>query len=68
MPTSFTLWRKARRVNGAASWLPGTNRLGFQSSMAVSEGTCRSDAKGATELEDPGRCEYQCGAQGRRIS
>lgn len=37
MPTLFHLWRKARRVNSAASWLPGTNRLGFQPSMAVSD-------------------------------
>ncbi|MCU7947185.1 MAG: hypothetical protein KZQ72_11175, partial [Candidatus Thiodiazotropha sp. (ex Cardiolucina cf. quadrata)] len=30
--------RKARRVYSLASRLPGTNRLGFQPSMALSEG------------------------------
>ncbi|MCM8857520.1 MAG: hypothetical protein LC541_18130 [Candidatus Thiodiazotropha sp.] len=32
------LWRKARRVYSLASRLPGTNRLGFQPSLALSEG------------------------------
>ncbi|MCM8854339.1 MAG: hypothetical protein LC541_01345 [Candidatus Thiodiazotropha sp.] len=31
------LWRKARRVYSLASRLPGTNRLGFQPSLALSE-------------------------------
>ncbi|MCM8854986.1 MAG: hypothetical protein LC541_05135 [Candidatus Thiodiazotropha sp.] len=30
------LWRKARRVYSLASRLPGTNRLGFQPSLALS--------------------------------
>ncbi|MCU7890509.1 MAG: hypothetical protein KZQ78_02415, partial [Candidatus Thiodiazotropha sp. (ex Ustalcina ferruginea)] len=34
----YPLWRKARRVYSLASRLPGTNRLGFQPSMALSEG------------------------------
>ncbi|MCM8882348.1 MAG: hypothetical protein LC541_03310 [Candidatus Thiodiazotropha sp.] len=33
------LWRKARRVYSLASRLPGTNRLGFQPSLALS-GCC----------------------------
>ncbi|MCM8857972.1 MAG: hypothetical protein LC541_10695 [Candidatus Thiodiazotropha sp.] len=32
------LWRKARRVYSLASRLPGTNRLGFQPSLALSDG------------------------------
>ncbi|MCM8855585.1 MAG: hypothetical protein LC539_07530 [Candidatus Thiodiazotropha sp.] len=32
------LWRKARRVYSLASRLPGTNRLGFQPSLALSGG------------------------------
>ncbi|MCM8882376.1 MAG: hypothetical protein LC541_03450 [Candidatus Thiodiazotropha sp.] len=32
------LWRKARRVYSLASRLPGTNRLGFQPSLALSAG------------------------------
>ncbi|MCM8855565.1 MAG: hypothetical protein LC541_04195 [Candidatus Thiodiazotropha sp.] len=32
------LWRKARRVYSLASRLPGTNRLGFQPSLALSVG------------------------------
>ncbi|MCM8857215.1 MAG: hypothetical protein LC539_16080 [Candidatus Thiodiazotropha sp.] len=31
------LWRKARRVYSLASRLPGTNRLGFQPSLALSD-------------------------------
>ncbi|MCM8856920.1 MAG: hypothetical protein LC541_04935 [Candidatus Thiodiazotropha sp.] len=34
------LWRKARRVYSLASRLPGTNRLGFQPSLALSDGQC----------------------------
>ncbi|MCM8857998.1 MAG: hypothetical protein LC539_20115 [Candidatus Thiodiazotropha sp.] len=35
------LWRKARRVYSLASRLPGTNRLGFQPSLALS--VCMGD-------------------------
>ncbi|MES9851109.1 MAG: hypothetical protein ABW170_04675 [Candidatus Thiodiazotropha sp. L084R] len=35
----YPLWRKARRVYSLTSRLPGTNRLGFQPSLALSE--CR---------------------------
>ncbi|MES9851090.1 MAG: porin [Candidatus Thiodiazotropha sp. L084R] len=34
----YPLWRKARRVYSLTSRLPGTNRLGFQPSLALSEG------------------------------
>ncbi|MCU7945971.1 MAG: hypothetical protein KZQ72_04895 [Candidatus Thiodiazotropha sp. (ex Cardiolucina cf. quadrata)] len=37
----YPLWRKARRVYSLASRLPGTNRLGFQPSMALSVGNTR---------------------------
>ncbi|MCU7878471.1 MAG: hypothetical protein KZQ84_17050, partial [Candidatus Thiodiazotropha sp. (ex Lucinoma borealis)] len=44
------LWRKARRVYSLASRLPGTNRLGFQPSMAlsvsISNGAIVSPARG----------------------
>ncbi|MES9852370.1 MAG: hypothetical protein ABW170_11110 [Candidatus Thiodiazotropha sp. L084R] len=33
----YPLWRKARRVYSLTSRLPGTNRLGFQPSLALSE-------------------------------
>ncbi|MES9854369.1 MAG: hypothetical protein ABW170_21360 [Candidatus Thiodiazotropha sp. L084R] len=36
----YPLWRKARRVYSLTSRLPGTNRLGFQPSLALSEGVC----------------------------
>ncbi|MES9853078.1 MAG: hypothetical protein ABW170_14760 [Candidatus Thiodiazotropha sp. L084R] len=32
----YPLWRKARRVYSLTSRLPGTNRLGFQPSLALS--------------------------------
>ncbi|MES9850539.1 MAG: hypothetical protein ABW170_01745 [Candidatus Thiodiazotropha sp. L084R] len=35
----YPLWRKARRVYSLTSRLPGTNRLGFQPSLALS-GCC----------------------------
>ncbi|MES9850344.1 MAG: hypothetical protein ABW170_00750 [Candidatus Thiodiazotropha sp. L084R] len=35
----YPLWRKARRVYSLTSRLPGTNRLGFQPSLALSEGS-----------------------------
>ncbi|MES9852928.1 MAG: hypothetical protein ABW170_14000 [Candidatus Thiodiazotropha sp. L084R] len=38
----YPLWRKARRVYSLTSRLPGTNRLGFQPSLALSDGS--SDA------------------------
>ncbi|MES9854155.1 MAG: hypothetical protein ABW170_20270 [Candidatus Thiodiazotropha sp. L084R] len=41
----YPLWRKARRVYSLTSRLPGTNRLGFQPSLALSDGitvTCSS--------------------------
>ncbi|MES9852073.1 MAG: hypothetical protein ABW170_09605 [Candidatus Thiodiazotropha sp. L084R] len=34
----YPLWRKARRVYSLTSRLPGTNRLGFQPSLALSVG------------------------------
>ncbi|MES9853747.1 MAG: hypothetical protein ABW170_18170 [Candidatus Thiodiazotropha sp. L084R] len=34
----YPLWRKARRVYSLTSRLPGTNRLGFQPSLALSGG------------------------------
>ncbi|MES9853540.1 MAG: hypothetical protein ABW170_17125 [Candidatus Thiodiazotropha sp. L084R] len=34
----YPLWRKARRVYSLTSRLPGTNRLGFQPSLALSDG------------------------------
>ncbi|MES9853415.1 MAG: hypothetical protein ABW170_16480 [Candidatus Thiodiazotropha sp. L084R] len=34
----YPLWRKARRVYSLTSRLPGTNRLGFQPSLALSAG------------------------------
>ncbi|MES9852220.1 MAG: hypothetical protein ABW170_10345 [Candidatus Thiodiazotropha sp. L084R] len=33
----YPLWRKARRVYSLTSRLPGTNRLGFQPSLALSD-------------------------------
>ncbi|MES9851674.1 MAG: hypothetical protein ABW170_07575 [Candidatus Thiodiazotropha sp. L084R] len=36
----YPLWRKARRVYSLTSRLPGTNRLGFQPSLALSERFC----------------------------
>ncbi|MES9854121.1 MAG: hypothetical protein ABW170_20090 [Candidatus Thiodiazotropha sp. L084R] len=40
----YPLWRKARRVYSLTSRLPGTNRLGFQPSLALSDRcrVCRS--------------------------
>ncbi|MES9850740.1 MAG: hypothetical protein ABW170_02775 [Candidatus Thiodiazotropha sp. L084R] len=35
----YPLWRKARRVYSLTSRLPGTNRLGFQPSLALSDGS-----------------------------
>jgi len=32
------------------------------------EGTCRSDVKGATQIDDPQEREYRCGAQGQNNS
>ncbi|MES9850449.1 MAG: hypothetical protein ABW170_01280 [Candidatus Thiodiazotropha sp. L084R] len=37
----YPLWRKARRVYSLTSRLPGTNRLGFQPSLALSERVVR---------------------------
>ncbi|MES9853883.1 MAG: hypothetical protein ABW170_18855 [Candidatus Thiodiazotropha sp. L084R] len=37
----YPLWRKARRVYSLTSRLPGTNRLGFQPSLALSGGCLR---------------------------
>ncbi|MES9852053.1 MAG: hypothetical protein ABW170_09505 [Candidatus Thiodiazotropha sp. L084R] len=36
----YPLWRKARRVYSLTSRLPGTNRLGFQPSLALSGCRC----------------------------
>ncbi|MES9853391.1 MAG: hypothetical protein ABW170_16355 [Candidatus Thiodiazotropha sp. L084R] len=40
----YPLWRKARRVYSLTSRLPGTNRLGFQPSLALSERRVRPAA------------------------
>ncbi|MES9851935.1 MAG: hypothetical protein ABW170_08895 [Candidatus Thiodiazotropha sp. L084R] len=48
----YPLWRKARRVYSLTSRLPGTNRLGFQPSLALSGGFERAGCKRA----QPVRC------------
>ncbi|MES9853887.1 MAG: hypothetical protein ABW170_18875 [Candidatus Thiodiazotropha sp. L084R] len=45
----YPLWRKARRVYSLTSRLPGTNRLGFQPSLALSVGM--PDADGHTGID-----------------
>ncbi|MES9853323.1 MAG: hypothetical protein ABW170_16015 [Candidatus Thiodiazotropha sp. L084R] len=50
----YPLWRKARRVYSLTSRLPGTNRLGFQPSLALSEGTRTYRPAGAL----PRRSQY----------
>ncbi|MCM8857821.1 MAG: hypothetical protein LC541_05670 [Candidatus Thiodiazotropha sp.] len=46
------LWRKARRVYSLASRLPGTNRLGFQPSLALSEGDQSTSNRTVCYLHD----------------
>ncbi|MES9851126.1 MAG: hypothetical protein ABW170_04760 [Candidatus Thiodiazotropha sp. L084R] len=49
----YPLWRKARRVYSLTSRLPGTNRLGFQPSLALSVGgrsATGSDRIGAANI------------------
>ncbi|MES9850470.1 MAG: hypothetical protein ABW170_01390 [Candidatus Thiodiazotropha sp. L084R] len=48
----YPLWRKARRVYSLTSRLPGTNRLGFQPSLALSEG-CRKRPDFIDHLKSP---------------
>ncbi|MES9852730.1 MAG: hypothetical protein ABW170_12990 [Candidatus Thiodiazotropha sp. L084R] len=44
----YPLWRKARRVYSLTSRLPGTNRLGFQPSLALSG--CRHRINASSEI------------------
>ncbi|MES9852451.1 MAG: hypothetical protein ABW170_11530 [Candidatus Thiodiazotropha sp. L084R] len=48
----YPLWRKARRVYSLTSRLPGTNRLGFQPSLALSDGIDFNNTYSATTNED----------------
>ncbi|MES9854317.1 MAG: hypothetical protein ABW170_21095 [Candidatus Thiodiazotropha sp. L084R] len=46
----YPLWRKARRVYSLTSRLPGTNRLGFQPSLALSDRIGRIANGGIREI------------------